>query len=340
MLLPSLKRGGMDTRDIMRVLFWALIAQTIAQLLAASWFLVFEGALPDFFGGLFDHKANITYVTTIALCLLVADVIGGRQKKPFLGLAAITQIAVFAILTMTTYVSGARNGILIFLLIAALGAMFYVVKVPQLSKRTLWIWVLVVCLSLSLAVWAMLKVDVRWARFVATVPVAWDVESDHAWLDILSKGLPIAEDGQPVEATAYERIAWARVAQRLLLEYPLGVGVSKSAFKELVEKEYGKTRAAHSHNGYLDFALSAGIPGVALWLLFLALLLWASIVSCLKDDAGGGVALLLLVIGFSARSFLDSTLRDHILEQFMFFAGLLLVVSADGDRHKLTRTNA
>jgi hypothetical protein len=40
------------------------------------------------------------------------------------------------------------------------------------------------------------------------------------------------------------------------------------------------------------------------------------------------MALLFLTASFAARSFLDSALRDHILEEFMFFVGLLLAASS------------
>lgn len=327
LLLPTLVRGGMDCRRVLRTLFWALMALTVAQLLVASWYFVFEGRLPGFFGGISDHKANITYITSIALGLLVPDVLTRMGGSRFLGLSARTQLLAFAVLATVTYLSGARNGILVFLLVAILGATCLLIMASRLSRKATLIGALVVGLCIIIALWAMIKVDARWARFLSTVPVAWDVEKNHAWLDTQTRGLPIASDGLPVEVNAYERIAWARVALHLLAEHPLGSGITKSSFKELVEEKYGETLAAHSHNGYLDFALSAGIPGLAIWLLFLFVLLRAGISSFKATRAGGGAALVLIVVAFSVRSGLDSILRDHILEEFLFFSGLLLAAS-------------
>ena len=78
-------------------------------------------------------------------------------------------------------------------------------NVLQLSRRTMLAGFIVLAFCIGVAAWTMVKIDSRWSRFVATVPVAWDVQSDHAWLDILKRGLPVAADGRPVEATAYER---------------------------------------------------------------------------------------------------------------------------------------
>lgn len=323
LLLPTLSHRGVKPRYPLRVIFASLMMLAILQLLFAIWLVLFRGGLPDFFGGISDHKQTITHVTIIALGMLLADIMAQKPTSGLLGLSRWMQWVALLILLATTYVSGARNGILVFLLVVAIWAPFYVSGVLRLSARTKLIATLGLALCLVFAFWAMIKVDDRWTRLVATVPVAWDVESDYAWLDILERGLPLAEDGRPVEATAYERIAWARVGQKLIKDYPLGVGVSKDVFKELVEKEYGPTRAAHAHNGYLDFALAVGLPGLLLWLVFLALLLKAGFDSLRLGDMSS-VALILLVVAFGFRSGLDTTMRDHILEEFLFFVGLFL----------------
>jgi hypothetical protein len=179
----------------------------------------------------------------------------------------------------------------------------------------------------SVALWAMLKSDTRWTRFLATVAVAWNIDADTTWVYAEGKPLPLASDGLPVERTAYERISWARYAVRLIEENPLGTAVSRSSFRELVTANFGDAWAAHSHNGYLDLALSVGLPGLFLWTAFLVGLIWQGYKAYFFGRQAAGLALLLLTSGFAARAFLDSTLRDHILEEFMFFAGLLLAAA-------------
>jgi hypothetical protein len=331
LLVPTLSRRGIEPRYVMRAVFGALIVLSVAQLTVAIWYVLWGGGLPGFFRGISDHKTNITYATAIGLSMLLADVMAQRTKSGLLGLSRWMQLGTFAILVATTYVSGARNGIVIALVLIIFWAfLFGINNLSFLSRRTKLLMVLGIGLCISVAAWAMIKVDDRWSRLIVTVPVAWDVDGDQSWLDPYERGMPIAEDGQPVEETAYLRIAFARVAVKLIAEFPLGIGLSKSTFKELVEKEYGKTIAAHSHNGYLDFALAVGVPGVVIWVSFLILLLRAGMVS-FKAGTVSSVALLLLVVGFALRSGLDSTLRDHILEEFLFISGLFLSVADVSD---------
>ena len=183
----------------------------------------------------------------------------------------------------------------------------------------------------------MLKSDPRWARFLATAAVAWNIDADSAWVNAERRPLPLASDGLPVEQTAYERISWALYAVRLIAEHPLGTAVSRNSFRELVAEKFGTVLAAHSHNGYLDLALSVGLPALLLWIAFLVVLVRQGYRALLAGQPAAGLALIFLVVGFATRAFLDSIWRDHILQEFMFFAGLLLAASSRDDETQLAR---
>jgi hypothetical protein len=183
----------------------------------------------------------------------------------------------------------------------------------------------------SVALWAMLKSDARWGRFLTTAAVAWNIDADIAWVNAEKKPLPLASDGLPVEQTAYERISWARYAVRLIAENPFGTGVNRNSFRELVAEKFGDVLAAHSHNGYLDLALSMGLPALFLWIAFLIVLIRHGYRAYLTGQQAAGLALLFLIAAFAVRAFLDSILRDHILNEFMFFAGLLVAASSQNE---------
>jgi hypothetical protein len=327
LLLAALRRRGISTTTSMRLLFWALLSLAAIQSLNGLWHLATTGALPAFYGGIFDHKANITFVNAITASLLLADIATGEQSRRILGLNRITWLAASGLVLVTTYMSGARNGILVMLFLIFLGGIAYLRGYWHVSRVKLWLLVGTLIGFLLVGFWIMVKSDVRWTRFLATVPVAWDIDKSHSWIDIFKYPPPPAADGGKVEDTAYERISWARYAGRLISEHPLGTDLTRNSFRNLVIEKFGETRAAHSHNGYLDFTLAAGLPALALWVAFLIALARQGYNSFHLLQSGAGLALVLLVAGFAARSFLDSILRDHILEEFMFFAGLLLAAS-------------
>lgn len=326
-LVARIRSGNGYTRMVLRPLYFALIAVVATQFGIAIWHWTTAGALPAWFGGISDHKMTITYVSTIAASLLLADAVTLDQASKPLNLHRVASLGSFALILITTYISGTRNGIIVLLLLMSIGAFVWLYRTGKQRRVVFWGTLLVSFVLAFAAIWAMLKVDPRWERFVATVPIAWNIDATDAWVNAYDRGLPIAGDGLPVEQTAFERIAWARAAARFLVENPLGVGVTRHAFRELMQAKYGNVAPAHSHNGYLDFALAVGVPGLLLWLTFLGVLVMRSVVAGLGVGSGSNLALLLLVVGFSVRGCLDSTLRDHILEQFMFFAGVLLAVS-------------
>jgi hypothetical protein len=304
-----------------------LLSLAALQFVVGLWLLGFTGSLPDFFEGIFDHKANITYVNAITASLLLADIFPTSQPGKILGLGRRAWIVCFVLVLVTTYMSGARNGIVTLLFLILLTGAFQLRGHWRLSKWRVWVLVGALMTFLVVATLAMIKTDVRWTRFLATVPVAWDIDKNHSWIDIKKFPPPPAADGGPVEDTAYERISWTRYAIRLVAEHPFGTELSRNAFRNLVAEKFGETRAAHSHNGYLDLALSVGLPGLFLLTAFLVALIWQGYKAYFPGRQDAGLPLLFLAAGFAVRAFLDSTLRDHILEEFMFFAGLLLAAA-------------
>ena len=332
LLVSALSRKGVSQQLVLRTVFGALMLLIVLQLALGIWYLLVEGGIPDFFGGITDHKANITYVSAIALSMLLADATVRTSEAGILGLPRWLQFASFAAVIVTTYMSGTRNGIIIVLLLTAIWAPIFLINVLRLSGRATLAGLLVLALCIAVATWAMFKIDKRWSRLIVTVPVAFNFERDHRWLDVQKRGYPLAADGKPVEATAYERISWALVAMKLIAEHPFGTSITKDAFRQIVEVQYGPTRTGHAHNGYLDLGLEAGVPGLFLWLVFLIMLLRLGVVN-LRGPTYASLALILYIVGFGTRSALDAILRDHIMEQFMFFAALFLAVS---DARKLS----
>lgn len=309
----------------LRIAFWALVAHAVLQLAVAAWTIHRDGSLPSGnFGGISDHKANVTYTNVLALALLLTEMAFNSAGVRLLGLGRRIQAIVFGILLISTYVSAARNGVIVFLLLTAIGAIVIGLPYKRQAPRHWWS-ILAVCSAvIVLGIWLTLKSDARWERFVATVPVAWDIDSNFAWLNTEKYPVPLAADGQPVDISAYKRIAFAQAALRFLSQHPLGTEVSRDTFKKLVSTHYEPTVEGHPHNSYLDLGISVGLPGLALWVTFLGTMIWLGYKSFQSWKNPAGIALLMVVLGFALRALLDSIVRDHIIQEFMLTCGLLL----------------
>ena len=316
--------GRIPGRSPVRTVFWALMAHAVLQLVVAAWTIYHEGSLPGNFGGISDHKANVTYTNTLALALLLTDGVGGSAGARFLGLGRRLQAITYVVLLISTYASSTRNGAVVFFLLSVIGVVAIALPDRHKAPRRWWGIAAMCVVASTMAAWLMLKSDARWERFMATVPVAWDIDANHAWVNVHKYPVPLAADGKPVDINAYERIAYARVALRFLAQYPLGTAVSGDAFKRLVSMNYSYVYSGHPHNSYLDLGISIGLPGLALWLACLASMIWFGWRSFRRWKNPTGMALVMVALGFALRSLLDSIVRDHIIQEFMLTCGLLI----------------
>jgi hypothetical protein len=169
--------------------------------------------------------------------------------------------------------------------------------------------------------------DPRWERFVETTEIAWQTENHTSWYQLDEEPLPLLQDGRAVDESAYLRVSYLKEGTKLLLVNPWGTEISRHAFRNLLAAKYAKSNVAHSHMGLIDFGLSAGFPGIVIWVMFMASLGYVGWREYSNRGSAIGMVLLIVVLSFFLRTIIDSTLRDHILQQFMLVFGVLLAVT-------------
>jgi len=312
---------------VVRVLFLALVFHAYLQLVSAG-YLLLRGHAIDFsnFGGISDHKANVTYTNTLALAMLIADTAaraaGGRG---FLRIDTRWSLVAFGLLLASTILSTTRAGLIVFALLCAAGLVPVARAMRGHTSRRGWA-LLAFCGVVTLAgSVAGLEHDPRWSNFAATAPVAWDTQRNPQWLlgERNYTDLPQTSAGKPVDPSAYYRIAFLKEGLRLIVEHPWGTRVGRDAYRWAVRDKFGRAGMSHGHNGFIDLGVSVGIPGLALWIAFLGSFVWFAARATPAAGTGLRGALALVILGYAARSMLDATVRDHIVQEFMFTAGSL-----------------
>ncbi len=275
-----------------------------------------------------DHRANITYVVALAMPVILADLYerlcSYRRLLPIPSWGSVVLLFLFLATVLT---SSTRNGILV--VVVFIGGWCAWVVLRLISAGRVRLGLMVSLLISSVVLGGMVfsnMLDSRWERLVDTVEVARDYEQHTAWYKFPEEPLPRTSSGNPVDESAYLRIVFAMEGTQLLMDNPWGTGLGRDAFKVLVARKYKGANVSHTHIGILGFALSAGLFGLAILIVFLVVLGRVG----QREAAGGGMiglVLLLTVCIFSLRTLIDNTLRDHILEQFMLVVGLLLATS-------------
>lgn len=276
--------------------------------------------------GLTEGSDKSNYLTNMLLCLLLAEALVRMITRcRFLPLSNSALAAMAVVAFFSVYVEGMRNGIVE--LVSVFGVGFLLVAMfTSRRRRAIMVSAMLVLVSVSLTLgYLSLRKDERWQSVLETVPIALDLENP-AWIN---EGLPQPEleSGQKVDWSNYMRIARMRAGVELVREYPLGVGFGRNAFGHAVEMKYG-LRTSHSHSGLVDLAVGTGIPGTLLWLGFLGSLFVLGWRRFRQTHDYYALALLLLVTGYSVRMVLDSIIRDHMLQMFLFLAAFLAVIVA------------
>lgn len=240
-------------------------------------------------------------------------------------------VVAFALLATiaSLYVVRTRNGIVEIVVAMLLFLAVFILVNRHISSRRLLAGAAGALLLISALSYSSYQADSRWKTLWQTIPIALDTETHRGWLDlnVADSQLPRLADGTPVNRSNYMRIARLKGGAVLAIENPLGVGYGRNAFGHAVKEKYGVS-SSHSHSGLLDIAIGAGIPGALLWLAFLASLVALGVRGYRLNRDHYSILLILIAGGFSTRMVLDSVVRDHMLQMFLFLAGLLATVVA------------
>ncbi|TAM46983.1 MAG: O-antigen ligase domain-containing protein [Gammaproteobacteria bacterium] len=271
-------------------------------------------------------KSNL--LSNLLLYLLLAEFfvrfVHHRRLLPFSG--TFLFLALAAVL-FSLYIERARNGFaeLIVVLLLLGGLLLHAYR-GRLNRRTLGLGIAVL-LMLPFAIgYISYKTDPRWQSLWQTVPIAFDTQSHKAWMDQNKYSMPFLPSGEQVSGSNYLRLARAKVSLEFVREHPWGMGFGRNIFGHAVKRKYGEN-PSHSHSGLIDMALGTGIPGVLLWGAFLASIGYVAGKAYVRARSYSALLLVLLVTSYSVRMVLDSIIRDHMLQMFLFLAAFLAVAA-------------
>lgn len=165
--------------------------------------------------------------------------------------------------------------------------------------------------------------DSRWQGLRESAAVGWSSPSLY-WLTNDAATRPATPSGAELEESAYLRTAWAHHAMQAIAEQPLGRGFGRDGFGRSIEERYGYKGMVSSHSGWLDFALGAGLPGLALLLIAAGLAIRGGWRQFRRHDDAAGLMFSFLIGGYLLRCLLDGHLSGWRLGLFAFICGVLI----------------
>lgn len=282
------------------------------------------GGAPFRIAGLTEGPDKSSYLVNYFVVFLLAEVVVRityqRRELPF-GPAVVFLLGVITLGAL--YFASVRNGIIELSFVSLLGSGVVLFLNRKHWRRPRVILITATLLLIPLAQGFLnYKADGRWEIALRTIPVAWDTDRHKAWLNDQKYAFPTLPDGRAVDSSTYLRVAWFKEGMRAVFENPMGIGFGRNAFGHVRFQKYGEGGRGHSHSGIIDLAIGIGVPGVLLWVAFLVSLLYYSYRSWFVSSNYYAFVLFFLVATFSFRMIVDSVIRDHMLQMFMFLIGL------------------
>lgn len=319
-----------------------LISIVLLTAAEGCWVWVSTGTMPTFFNGITGSRTMVSFVTNMLLAFLVGDLLARDAVAQFLPWKKVVTVGLIIICLICSVFIATRHGWIGIAMLTVSGlAIHYIKGWHRVSKKALLLLPILIVL-LSVGGWFSWKNDPRWNTLKQTLPIAWDIDTHKAWLNHEKYPFPQLPNGQVVDPSNYERPAWIHAGLRIIAERPLGSGFSRHAFGHELARLYPENdpgSGKHAHSSMIDLAIGGGLPAVALWLAFVGSLVGYGAVAFFRHGSGAGLVLAFLTSGFFGRSLLDSVMRDHSMEQFLFIIAFLLPMVSWDLRNKKSISN-
>jgi len=325
------KDSGLERKALLVIFAALLLHVLIVDILAVKQWSQDLMAQREFgrISGLAGGPDKSNYLTNLLLCFLLAEslyrLLSKKRALPFgnVLLGSAVGVALFSM-----FAERMRNGVAVFALMLLIAGLLWLLAQKSRLRKTGFVagaaaLAVITLGGLGLAV--AIKGGSGLKKLIETVPIAWDTEHHRGWLNEKKYGLPLLSTGETVDPSAYQRIAWLKQGLLIIGEHPLGIGFGRNAFGHGLKAKYGEG-GGHSHSGLLDLAIGTGVPGTLLWLGFFVSLMRLAWKRARATHSHAAILLMLLLLDFGARMFLDSVIRDHMLQQFLFLTGVAAVM--------------
>lgn len=342
--LATNKNEFLTPQKVVNVIFFVTMIHVLyVDLYAIKYYVTHGGVLPTRFEGLGQGPTNSNHMSIFALCILLTEMIYRFLYKGKILILDRFLLSFSVMLVLVSLVVEAmRFGyILTFVLVVTCLILLYR---RVMLQRIVNPWklhlltgsVMVVMLGIGMIAFNQSR---HWSTMIETIPLALDTENQKAWMDWERYGPPTLSDGTEVSHSNYVRLAWFKKGLEIMVEYPMGVGYGRGAFPVGLAQlhpdlEWGK--GGMSESGIIDLGVGAGFLGVILWMVFVFGLMMAGYTRFSRCRSFFGLLLFFTVLAFAIRMVMDSIIRDHMLEQFIFYSALFYGWMRFGERQKLT----
>lgn len=339
------KEKGFSRGTLCLVVAGALGVECLAHALDSLWLWWQQGVPPLSVSRVTGSKERISYVNNLFFSILAAEVVARLNGTPRL-LPVSRKWVVFGLVVVyfNSWVIGARNGEIGALALTVSAAFLVLIaQRHRLGTKRLGVVLAGLLVFLSALGYLGYKSDGRWNTLWEQAQIGWQTDTYRFWLNAQKYPRPLDSEGREVSLSNYLRIAWIKEGVKIIADTPWGVGYGRTAFGHALAKRYPEDNprlGAHSHSGIIDWTIGTGWLGLILWLGFVGVGMKQGVKKYVAWSDPAALMLLFVVTGYFSRSLVDSNIRDHMLEQFMFLYGFFYALCCWGLEAPLAVTGA
>lgn len=186
---------------------------------------------------------------------------------------------------------------------------------------TIMISVITIILMLGIGVLHKRNASPGWANLLEDIKIAIDIDHHDKWKDTLGpQPWPLNATGTQVAGNTYERFSWASAGLRLVHAHPLGYGTINGKFSFIGWLNYDKVEhhlVNATHSGWIDLALSFGIPAICMTLGVLISVLIIGIFQ--KNKQAHSYVSIMMSFALIIAPIVQEVTYKHTFEALLFF---------------------
>ncbi len=259
-----------------------------------------------------------------------ADKQGSRTRKITLGFMII--LGLFLPVYAFVYIFSAKNGIgvvtILFIFWLVVGGFYLVIyffgkEQNQFFNRN-WLRLALGCMIvISALTWLgyqHVKNNSGWESLIEDIRISSQIDTYQNWKSPSKYGYPKRADGSYVASNTYERVAWAIVGLRIIVEKPLGNGTLRDLPNQMRQVGIEFNDASYTHSAWIDLGLSYGLPG----LIILPVVLLICLLLCInKSRSPYRATIASLALVFLVLYLVGEYAFQHGIEILFFICALL-----------------
>lgn len=280
---------------------------------------------------IFKDRSYASAICNMTISLFFVDMYAKLyHQRSLVPCSFVMTLVMLGILLFLTMAFGTRNGVIgvAFMLLSFSVLVLIRAKIRKSMKLLIIGSTLASVLALAIMDY---REDTRWHSFRESAEAAWHTERNLAWLLPDYYALPKTSAGLEVDASAYERLSWAKEGATFIVAHPLGIGLTSKPLgwveRALHPEEASRIALGSSHSGVVDIGICLGIPGILLWYFFGFSLVKQGYTGYRKNHNHYGLVLFFVALGYLSRVLVDGHFRNQFLLQFMLLAGMLFALT-------------